>query len=47
MHDEDYEDEDYDIRESIDDYEFWEQVLRRAIVRQGPDYSIYRDYMWE
>lgn len=44
----DCEDPDYDYYELVDDDpEFWELVIKRAIVRQGPDYSEYRSCMWD
>lgn len=43
--------DDWDIEHSyapaVDDHEFWELVLKKAIARQGPQYSIYQSCMWE
>jgi len=38
---------DYSYSSSLDDYDFWEKILKKAIARQGPQYSEYQSCMWE
>ena len=43
--------DDFDVENSYwledDDYEFWEELFKLAIARQGPQYSEYQSCMWE
>jgi len=29
------------------DYELWEEIIKKCIARQGPQYSEYKPCMWE
>ena len=40
-------DNDYDYVPDLWDYELTELIIKRAIARQGPQYSEYRSCMWE